>query len=212
MYPPGPVVLFLALLAAAPAFAEDQAPAAPCDPAARPCLGFEGWLLTVRTWTPGGAEPRDLVGARLQAELRAGRWRWAARGDASGIPGEYSAGKWETVRSVEAHLATAYDALRLPGGVTLGPAIGAGAAVAIEESEAGKRPRLLKRVTAGIGARASWPGGWVYVVAGQHQALRGVAAVATWQVRVSDHVASVGLAAVGSQDWTSTTAIAVRFK
>lgn len=210
---PGRFLLVAALLAAAaPVLAEGPTPPAPCDHATRPCLDFEGWLLTARTWTPGGAEPRELVGGRLQAELRSGRWRWAARGDASGIPGEYSAGEWETVRSVEAHVATAYDALRLPGGVTLGPAVGVGAAVGIEQDEAGKRAEMPKRLTAGLGARVSWPGGWVYVIAGQNQALRGVAATATWQVKVSDRVANVGLAAVGSRTWTATTGVAVRFR
>jgi hypothetical protein len=199
-------------LLAATAGAQDAPAPVPCDPAARPCLDFEGWMLTARTWTPGGAEPRDLVGGRLQAELRAGRWRWAARGDATGIPGEYERGDWETVRSAEFHVATAYDALRLPGGVTLGPAVGAGAAVGIEQDEAGRRAEMPKRLTAGLGARVSWPGGWVYVVAGQNQALRGVAATATWQVNVSDRVASVGLAAVGSRTWTATTGVAVRFR
>jgi hypothetical protein len=71
---------------------------------------------------------------------------------------------------------------------------------------------MPKRLTAGLGARVSWPGGWVYIVAGQHQALRGVAAIATWQVAANDRVASVGLAAVGSRDWTATTGIAVRFR
>jgi len=54
---------------------------------------------------------------RLQAELRwAGRWRVALRGDATGIPGTYEAGRWQTVRSFEVHGAGAYDALRIPGG------------------------------------------------------------------------------------------------
>lgn len=202
---------------AGPALAQDApvpAPSpAPCDPAAGPCLGFSGWLLTVRTWTPGGAEPRDLVGARLQAELRHARWRWAVRGDATGIPGEYQQGKWETVRSFEGHAAAAWDALRLPGGVMLGPAAGVGAAVIVERSEAtGAKPQLPKGLTAGLGGRASWPGGWIYAVAGQHQALRGFAGTAMWEVHINDRVASVGTAAVGSQDWTMTTGIGVRFR
>ena len=207
------VLVVAAALLTAPAIAQEPTAAKPpCDPATGFCLGFEGWLLTVRTWTPGGAEPRDLVGARLQAELRHARWRWAVRGDATGIPGEYKTGEWETVRSLEGHAAAAYDALRLPGGVTLGPAAGIGAAIAIERDDAGFKAEMPKGITAGLGARASWPGGWVYVVAGQHQALRGVAAIATWQVAMSDRVASVGLAAVGSKDWTATIGLGVRWK
>lgn len=204
------------LCGAAPITADEpqdpQAPAAPCDPATRPCLGFEGWLLTVRTWTPGGADPRDLVGARLQAEVRWHRWRWAARGDATGIPGEYHQDDWQTVRSVEAHAATAYDALRLPGGVVLGPAVGLGAAVTVERDENGLRATLPKALTAGIGGRASWPGGWAFVVVGQNQALRGVAVTGTWHVAMSERVASVGLVAVGSRDYTATIGVGVRWK
>ncbi len=195
----------------APDQAASPAPAA-CDPATSACYAVEGWLLTARTWTPGGAEPRDLVGGRLQAEVRWHRWRWAARGDATGIPGEYQQGKWETVRSVEAHVASAYDALRLPGGVSLGPAVAVGAAVGIEEDDEGRRAQMPKRLTAGLGARASGPGWWAYAVVGQYQALHGFAAVVTWQVAVSGRVANIGTAAVGSRTWTATTGVAVRWR
>jgi hypothetical protein len=184
----------------------------PCDPAATPCLTSEGWLLTERSWTPGGAQPRDLVGARLQAEVRYRGWRWAARGDATGIPGEYREGDWQTVRSIEVHAASAYDAVRLPGGLTVGPAVAIGAAVALEHNAVGVAPKLPKSLTAGLGVRASWPGGWLYAVAGQNQALRGVAGTCVWQIRVSDRVANVGSLAVGPGAYTGTFGAAVRFK
>jgi len=207
-------ILLLAggLLCGQAVLAAEPAIPAPCDPAVRPCLATEGWLITERVWTPGGADPRDLVGGRVQAEVRWHRWRWAARGDATGIPGTYQAGDWRTVRSVEGHVASAFDVLRLPGGVTFGPAAGFGAAVTLEEGLLGAKPTLPKRVTAGLGFRASWPGGFLWAVAGQHQALRGVAGVAVWQVRLSDHVANVGRFAVGANNWTSTIGVAVRLK
>jgi hypothetical protein len=182
----------------------------PCDPAATPCLGTQGWLLTERSWTPGGAQPRDLAGARLQSEVRWRRWRWAARGDATGIPGEYRQGDWQTVRSLEVHVASAYDALHLPAQVILGPAIAVGAAVALEHDAQGVAPDLPKSVTAGIGFRASWPGGWIYGVAGQNQALRGVAGTFVWQIDVNDRVANIGSLAVGPGAYTGTFGVAVR--
>jgi hypothetical protein len=188
------------------------APKPPCDPLATPCLGVEGWLLTERSWTPGGAAPRDLVGGRLQAEVRYHGWRYAARGDATGIPGEYVQGDWQTVRSIEVHVASAYDALRLPGRVVLGPAAAIGGAVALEHNDAGVAPTLPKRITAGVGFRASWPGGWIYGVAGQNQALRGVAGTFVWQVAINDRVATIGSLAVGPGAYTGTFGAAVRFK
>ena len=204
------------LLAAAPVSAQDAALAPPvtalptCDPAVTVCLQTQGWLLTLRTWTPGGAAPRDLVGGRLQSEVRWHRWRWAARGDATGIPGEYRAGQWETVRSLEVHAAAALDALRLPHGIAIGPAAGVGAALVLAHSPDGIVPVLPKAVTAGLGFRASWSGGWLIAVVGQHQALRGVAAVATWEVRLSDRVSTIGQAAVGSRSYTMSTGVGVR--
>ncbi len=212
--------LAVALALAGPAAAQDAAtpaPApsptpAPCDPASGPCLGIEGWLLAVHTWAPG-VEARSLVGGRLQAEVRWRRWRWAARGDATGVPGEYEPGKLETVRDAEAHFATAYDALTLPGVATIGPAIAVGGAVALEQNADGITAKLPNTLTAGLGLRASWPRGWLYAVAGLNQSLKGFSVTGTWQIAVSARVASIGTVAVGASDsWLATTGIGVRFK
>jgi len=209
-----PFALLLALVGSASA--QDPAPAPspkpPCDPAAGVCLGVEGWLMTCHTWAPG-AEAKSLVGGRLQAEARWHRWRWAVRGDATGVPGEYEPGKLETVRAAEVHVASAYDALRLPGLATLGPAVAVGAAVALERNDAGTTAHLPNALTAGLGLRASWPGGWGYVVGGLNQAFRGFAVTGTWQIAVSDRVASIGTVAVAAGGvWTATTGVGVRWK
>jgi hypothetical protein len=194
------------------AVANCETPATPpCDPLLAPCAYIEGWVITERHWSPG-AETRDLVGGRIQAEVRYHSWRWSVRGDSTGIPGEYQQGKLETVRSIEVHAAASYDALRLPGGALIGPAIGLGAAVGLDQDKAGERADMPKRFTAGIGLRVSSPQGWCYAVVGQHQALRGIAAVLVWQIKGSDRVASVGSFAVGSRTWVATTGAAVRFR
>lgn len=208
----GGLMCGLAVLAASVAAAQPAAAPAPCDPAVSTCYTVQGWLLTERSWTPSGAAPRDLVGGRLQAEIRHARWRFAGRGDATGIPGEYQQDHPETVRSVEAHVATSWDALRLPAGVTLGPAIGLGAALTIEHDATGARPVLPKAYTAGVGFRAAAPGFWLIAVIGQNQALHGVAATATWQIAVSDRVANVGSLAIGPKAYSATFGVGVRFK
>lgn len=200
------------VLLAGSASAQDPQTPAKCDPAVAACYTFEGWLITERAWTPTGAEPRDLVGGRLQAEIRWHRWRWAARVDSTGIPGEYQERKLETIRSVEVHAAAAWGPICPAGAVSIGPAVGIGAAVETETDAAGQRAWMPKRFTGGIGARASGPGWWAYVVVGQNQALRGVAVTAVWQIAVNDRLATVGTAAVGSRTWTATTGVAVRFK
>lgn len=187
-------------------------PPAPCDPAVSVCLSAEGWLMTTHTWAQG-TDTRSLVGGRLQAELRWRRWRWAVRGDATGTPGEYEPGKPETVRAAEVHLASAWDALRIPDVATVGPAVAVGAAVALEQNEAGVTPTLPNRLTAGLGLRASWPRGWLYAVAGVNEAIKGFAVTGTWQIAVSDRVASIGTVAVGGNGaWVGTTGVGVRWK
>lgn len=182
-----------------------------CNPLATPCAYLEGWMITERHWTPG-SDTRDIIGGRLQAEVRWHSWRWSARGDTTGIPGQYQNGKIETVRSLEGHIASSYDAIHLPGSITLGPAVGLGAAVSIDTGPDGNRAVMPKKLTAGIGLRVSSPQGWAYAVVGQHQALRGWAATIVWQIRGSDRVATVGSFAVGSRTWTASTGAAVRFR
>lgn len=166
-------------------------------------------MLGLRSWVTG-AQATDLPGTRVQAELRTGRWRWAARGDVYGVAGSYQHGKLETVRSGEVHVAVARD-LGAVQGITAGPAVAVGSGAALEAKD-GLRPRFEKRVTAGIGARVSGPNWWAYAVVGQHRSLRGVAATVTWQARVSDRVANVGLVACGSRACIATTGVAVRWR
>ena len=182
----------------------------PCDPGKGPCVSVEGWVLAQRTFALG-VDPRDLPGGRLQAEVHFKRWRVAARGDATGLQGEFDRNKPETFKAVEAYLAGAYDAINLPNVVTIGPAAAVGAGTSLELRD-GEKPSMPKRMTFGLGARVSWPGGWGYVIVGQHQSLRGVAAIATWQIRVSDRVANIGTAAIGARSYFATIGLGVRFK
>lgn len=204
------LVLALALLAA-PAFAQDAPKPPPCDHLVQPCAVFEGWLVTEKIWA-SNADARTIVGARLQAEVRLKRWRWAVQGDATGVPGEYDQGNVETVRAVTGYVAGAYDLWLLPNDVTFGPAFGAGGDVIIEKNDAGTTAGLPKKLTAGLGARASGKGWWTYVIVGQNQALRGVAATMAWQVKLSDRTASIGNVTAGSTEWVAKTGIAVRWK
>jgi hypothetical protein len=153
------------------------------------------------------------VGARLQAEVRfKARWRVGVRGDATGVPGEFDQGKLETVRAILGQLGVAYDAWTMPGGITIGPALGIGAEIPVEKSSTGHEVGLPRRMTAGLGLRASGPGWWAYAVAGSNQGLPKPAVTVTWQVALSDRVASVGEVAACPGSWTAKTGIAVRWK
>jgi hypothetical protein len=203
--------LLLILLTPRRSRAEEQPTVPPCDPAVTVCLTTEGWLLGERTWTLG-AEPRELPGARLQVEARFGRWRVAARGDATGLVGEFDRRKPETFQAAEGYLAGAWDWLHVPNAADarVGPAAALGAGISLETKD-GAKPTLPKRITAGLGARVSWRQGWAYVVVGQHQALRGVAVIGTWQVRLSDRVAHVGMVALSGNAYVATMGVGVRF-
>jgi len=182
----------------------------PCDPSKTVCFTTEGWILGQRTWSLG-AEPRDLPGSRLQAEAHWKRWRFAGRADATGLPGTYEHGKLETVAAIEAHLAASWDALVLPDRATIGPAVAVGTGTPVESQE-GVKIETPKRLTAGVGVRVSWPKGWAYGVVGQHQSLRGVAAVVTWQIKAGDRMANIGTVAIAAGGhYVATIGIAVRF-
>lgn len=183
-----------AVLALAGAAGAQDAPR--CDPIATPCLTTERYVLVLRAWTQG-RDPRDLAGGRWQAELRYRHWRLGARLDGTAASGEYRSGDLATVRTVEGHVVVAYDALGLPQGITVGPAIAAGGAVALE-SQDGIRASLPRAVTAVVGARISWPGGWLIGGAGAVQEFgRGVGAKATWQIRTSDRTVHIGTVSYG---------------
>ncbi len=209
------LLTFLAVLVLGVSTARGQdAPVvkAPCDPAKTACATFQGWLITERIWDDTAAT-RDLVGARLQAEVRfASRWRVGVRGDATGVPGEFNSGDIKTVRAVLGQMAVAYDAFVLPGVVSLGPAVGFGGEVTTEKGEDGVSVGLPRRMTYGAGLRASGAGWWAYAVVGSNQALPRVAVTTTWQVALSDRVASVGEVAACPGHWTAKTGIAVRWK
>jgi hypothetical protein len=210
--PKGAAAVALALLAlVAPAAGQDASPPPPCDPAVTVCITTEGWVLGERTWSLG-AEPRELPGARLQVEARFGRWRVAARGDATGLVGEFDRQKPETFKAAEGYLAGAWDLLHVPAAADarVGPAAALGAGLSLEVKD-GQKPTLPKRLTFGLGARVSWRQGWAYVVVGQHQALRGVAVIGTWQVRLSERVAHVGMIAISGNAYVSTIGVGVRF-
>jgi hypothetical protein len=207
--------LLCVLLMAAPAYAQDTPPAPvkpPCDHLVQPCAVFEGWLVTEKIWT-SSSEPRTIVGARMQAEVRLKRWRWAVQGDATGVPGEYEQGNAETVRALTGYMAGAYDLWRFPGDINFGPAFGVGGDLIIEKNDAGETANLPKRITAGVGVRTSGHGWWVYAIVGQNQAMPGVCGTAAWQVAINDRVASIGNVSVAaSGTWTAKTGVAVRWK
>jgi len=184
------------LLCGPAVLAQDPAPKPPCDPAAGYCLTTEGYIMVLRAWTQG-EEPRNLAGGRGQFELRRRSLRVGGRIDGTATSGQYRQGDLSTIRTVEGHLSIAYDALRLPGGVTLGPAVAAGSAVSLE-SQDGIRASLPRVMTAVVGARLSWPGGWAQAGAGLVQEFeRGVGFKATWQVKTSERTVHVGTVSYG---------------
>ena len=178
--------------------AQEPAPAAPapCDPATGVCLETEAYIMVLRAWTQG-EEPRNLAGGRGQFELRRRALRVGGRIDGTATSGQYRQGDLSTIRTVEGHLSIAYDALRLPGGVALGPAVAAGGAVSLESKD-GIRASLPRVMTAVLGARLSWPGGWAQAGAGLVQEFeRGVGWKATWQVKTSERTVHVGTVSYG---------------
>ncbi len=205
-FPSAPGWVVVALLFPIGAWADEQAVASPPSVS----VYFEGLILAQRSWSLG-AEPRDLPGARIQAEVRYKRWRAGLRGDATGLPGEFERDKPETFKAVEIYLAGAYDAVSIPELLTAGPAGIVGAGVSLETKE-GEKPTMPKALTFGLGARVSWSGGWAIGVVGQHQALRGVAAMVAWQTKISDRVSNIGTVAVGSRAYLATIGVGVRFK
>jgi hypothetical protein len=167
----------------------------PPDPLAVGTMA-EGWVWAMRYWSPP-AEPRDLAGGRIQAQLGIGRWGVAFRGDVSGLPGEFTVDKPETFRSLEGHLAVHRNFAGAQG-VKLGAAVGAGSGFSLEKPE-GVAPVTPHSLTFGAGLHVSGPGWWVYGMYGQHQALPGSAGIVVYQSRLSDHTAAVGTFAIGAK-------------
>jgi hypothetical protein len=171
--------------------------------------GAEGWVWAMRYWSPP-AEPRDLAGGRIQAQLGVGRWGYAFRGDISGLPGEFSPDKPETFRSLEGHVAVHRNFAGAQG-VKVGAAVGAGAGFSLEKQD-GAAPTTPHSATWGAGLHASGDGWWAYALFGQHQALPGFAGVVTYQVRASSRTAAVGTFAVGEHGaYVAQFGIAVRW-
>jgi hypothetical protein len=194
------VLLTVGGLLCGPAVLAQDAPQAPpaatCDHAVTPCLTTEGYVLILRAWTQGH-EPRNLAGGRGQVELRYRNLRVGGRLDGTAAAGQYRQGDLSTIRTVEGHLSVAYEALRLPGSVALGPAIAAGGAVSLE-SQDGIRASLPRVMTAVLGARISWPGGWAQGGAGMVQEFeRGLGFKATWQLRTSERTVHIGTVSWG---------------
>lgn len=171
--------------------------------------GAEGWVWAMRHWSPP-AEPRDLAGGRIQAQLGVGRWGYAFRGDVSGMPGEFSPDKPETFRTLEGHLAVHRNFAGAQG-VKLGAAAGVGAGFSLEK-QGGETPRTPHSTTWGGGLHVSGPGWWAYALFGRHQALPGFAGVVTYQVRASERTAAVGTFAVGERGaYVAQFGVAVRW-
>jgi hypothetical protein len=179
------------------------------DPLAQ-SSGGEGWVWAMRYWAPP-AEPRDLAGGRVQAMLGVGRWGFAVRGDASGLPGEFEASKIQTFRTLEGHLGV-HRNVAAAQGVQVGIAVGVGLAVSLEQGEDGLPPKTPNNFSAGAGLRAAGKGWWIYLMGGQHQALPGFAAIGTYQVKMSERTAMVGTFAYGAQQrYIAQLGVAVRW-
>jgi hypothetical protein len=184
-------------------------PIVPGDPLAQKS-GGEGWVWAMRYWSPP-AEPRDLAGGRVQGMLGVGRWGFALRGDASGMPGEFAVDKIQTFRTIEANIGV-HRNLAAAQGIQVGAAIGAGLAVSLEQGEDGLPPKTPNNFSYGVGGRAAGKGWWVYLMVGQHQALPGFSAICTYQVKISDRTAAVGTMAYGAQQrYIAQLGIAVRW-
>lgn len=172
--------------------------------------GGEGWVWAMRYWAPP-AEPRDLAGGRVQAMLGVGRWGFAVRADASGLPGEFETSKMQTFRTLEGHLGI-HRNLAAAQGVQIGAAVGAGLAVSLEQGEDGLPPKTPNNFSYGAGLRAAGKGWWFYLMGGQHQALPGFAAIGTYQVKTSERTAVVGTFAYGAQQrYIAQLGMAVRW-
>jgi hypothetical protein len=209
-------ILALAALVQATCFGDELAvaPAPAADPLAATTTA-DGWATTTRTWLLG-EDPRDLIGARVSAQLGLGHFGLAARGETAGVPGTFVSGKVETVKVVNAALALHWNAARLPAGIIIGPAVAGGASVAIETRD-GQKPSLARSFSALAGVRVSGPGFWVYAGAGIYQPLRGLAGIVSYSVRVTGaeegkagEISNVGEVACGAGTCSASTGIAVR--
>jgi hypothetical protein len=188
-------VLILLLVFVSPVYGETQEPV--LKDALAQSSGAEGWIWAMRYWSPP-APARDLAGGRVQAILGVGRWGFAARGDASGLPGEFATDKLQTFRTLEVHLSAHRNLLGV-NGVQVGPAVGTGLALALEQGPDGLPPKTPNNFSYGAGMRIAGKGWWAYLMAGQHQALPGFAAITTYQVKMNERTAMVGTFAYGGQ-------------
>lgn len=218
------LLLVMVLMLHAQAAHAEEAPAAgqvavaPCDSRSTVCYDVESYVLGLRAWSPDSSEPRDLAGARGQIGLRYRSLWLGGRLDATATAGQYRAGDLTTVQAVEAHVAGEWVVLRLPGGISAGPAAAVGGAVAIERKD-GVRASLPRAITAVLGLRAAWPEGWVQAGVGAVQEFgRGVGAKASWQIKATDRTANVGTVSYGRRlvdgksraDWFAWVGVAVR--
>ncbi len=160
------------------------------DPLAVPTTA-ESWLLQQRVWSED-ARAKDLPGARVNAQLGAGRWGFTTRVEYSGLPSEFDAGRIETVRAAVGYLSARYNVARVAGKVTLAPIAILGAAATLETKD-GLRAQLSRRVTVAGGLSVSGDSWTVRPLVGQHHSFPGLALGAAWDV----HVAGSPRGAVG---------------
>jgi len=203
----------LALLLAAPALAQDVVIPAQVAPHTVASLdvttGAQGWVWASRYWAPP-AEPKDLAGGRVQGQLGIGRWGLTAMGDVSGMPGSFDLQRVETFQTIEAHGAAHYN-LFASNGIQLGVAVGAGIALPLEVQD-GVRPTTAHPASVGAGLHLNGEDWWVYVMAGQVQALPGFGGMVKYQIAMSNRTAAVGSISVGAQQrYVVQMGIAVRW-
>ena len=153
----------------------------------------EAYALTQEV-TGLGADAQRYEGARWIGQAGFGRWGIAIRADVMGLPGEYKGGEIETFRAAEA-VVVAHRNLVHVEGVTCGPAAALGYAVALADGN----PRFARAMTAGIGAQCSSGGRTVIALAGQYQAVPGVAGMVGVIWPLSSHISWHGDFGVGAR-------------
>lgn len=141
----------------------------------------KAYLWKVVSFTADGRT--DVWGGRVLGSVPLGRLSLVARLDASALPGQFKAEDPSTYKSVEGYAGANYVFAQRDG-VTVGPAVVAGLAMAYDT----KGKTLTSNPTTwGVGGRLGTPSGWVYVMVGQHGAAgRRIGILMTGQWKVTD--------------------------
>jgi hypothetical protein len=194
------------LLLCSPALAQEPPDPGIPDPM-QAATYAEAYALTQEV-TGLGADAQRYEGARWIGQAGFGPWGIAIRADVMGLPGVYNGGQVETFRAAEA-VVVAHRNLVHVEGVTCGPAAALGYAVALADGN----PSFARAMTAGIGAQCSSGGRTVIALAGQYQAVPGVAGMVGVIWPLSSHISWMGDFGVGARGQrVARIAVAVSLK